>query len=38
VSEKQKAEPPFPKAARLSFETRGFPSLSYDKFGFISFF
>ena len=31
----KKAELPFPKAARLSVETRGFPSLSCDKFGFI---
>jgi len=31
------AELPFLKAVRLSVETRDFPSLSCDKFGFISF-
>ena len=33
----EKAELPFLKAARLSIETRDFPSLSYDRFGFILF-
>jgi hypothetical protein len=32
---KQKAEPPFSKAARLSVKIRSFPSLSYGRFGFI---
>ena len=33
--EKQKAELPFLKAARLSIEIRSFPSLPYGRFGFI---
>ena len=36
VERKQKAEPPFIKAARLSTMTRGFPYLLSGKFGFIS--
>jgi len=32
---KQKAEPPFFKVARLSSKTRGFPSLSSGRFGFV---
>ena len=31
----KKAELPFTKAARLSYKTRGFPSLLYSKFGFF---
>jgi hypothetical protein len=34
--EKQKAEPPFLKAARLSSKTRGFPSQLFSRFGFVS--
>ena len=30
----KKTEPPFCKVARLSFKTRGFPSLPHDRFGF----
>jgi hypothetical protein len=35
--EKQKAEPPFLKAARLSSKTRGFPSLPFSRFGFVCY-
>jgi hypothetical protein len=34
---KKIAELPYSKAARLSIKTRNFPSLSYGRFGFISY-